>query len=209
MGIKKLFSAALKTVLIIFFTVSLFFAVLSVSLKLSNGGNAPVIFGFGFFEVLTDSMAPEINVGEVVITKKTKIEKLSVGDNITFKYREKINTHKIVEIRGDVIITRGVNAPADDGEPVAFDDVIGKVIAHSAAFGFFASFLKSWYGFVFFIIVPSFILISYETYNLGKKLKKRRGENHNAAKRRQEANAVREEIGALREKLRKSEHNDK
>ena len=200
MKAKKIISVLFKTIFIALFVFSLFCIASAVFLKISGKNKPAAIFGLSFFEVLTDSMQPEINVGEIVIVKKTAPEKLKAGDVITFRYNGITNTHKIVSIQDGKITTRGVNAPADD-EPIAFEAVIGKVIAHSAAFGWVFSFLKSPYGLVFLLIIPALILLAYETYNVKEKLKSCRAAK--AAARKSEIDKLKAERDALSGQIEK------
>lgn len=86
------------------------------------------IFGYSVFKVVTGSMADTINVGDVVFVKIKK-EKTDFykNDIIVFKQENSIITHRIVEIDGQNIITKG-DANNTEDEPITREEVIGKVI---------------------------------------------------------------------------------
>ncbi len=97
------------------------------------------IFGRAFFIVETGSMEPTINKGELIVVSERKNYK--VGDIVTILDNEKyIFTHRIVEIIGDNVVTKGDSNDLRD-EIVSNRNIIGKVIIHSKILGFFVIYL--------------------------------------------------------------------
>ena len=59
----------------------------------------PSFFGYKPFIVLSGSMEPTINTGDLAISKEIDTSTLKVGDIISFKIKDNIVvTHRIVEI---------------------------------------------------------------------------------------------------------------
>ena len=83
------------------------------------------IFGYTVFEVVTGSMSGTIEIDDYVIVKNTK--DINLKDIITFKDKKNYITHRVVEIRGDKIITRGDANNSNDIE-ITYDDIVGKVV---------------------------------------------------------------------------------
>ena len=83
-------------------------------------------FGYTTFEVSTGSMAPTLNIYDVILVEITKDVK--VGDIITYKYENELITHRIMEINGDNIITKG-DANNTEDKSITKDAIIGKVIS--------------------------------------------------------------------------------
>ena len=85
--------------------------------------------------VLTGSMSPTYDAGSVVVVKPTPVDKLEIGDAITFQERSghpAVVTHRIVSIAfaGDgsrQFITQGDANGAADPDPVKEAQVRGKV----------------------------------------------------------------------------------
>jgi len=70
------------------------------------------IFGYRFYHVLTQSMTPTFDPGDMIFIKICKPEEVKTGDIITFVPNQKVNaylTHRVVDI-----------VPAADGEPMRF-----------------------------------------------------------------------------------------
>lgn len=84
--------------------------------------------GFTSYVVLSGSMTPELNIGDLVYVKEC--DDIKVGDYITFYINDKKNivTHEVIEIDTDhCYITKGIANETADINPVQENDVIGKV----------------------------------------------------------------------------------
>lgn len=84
--------------------------------------------------VLTGSMAPAFNPGDVVIVKQTDAEDLQIGDVITFQAESdnpELTTHRITGVvltgEGRQYVTRGDANGADDPVPVKPEQIRGAV----------------------------------------------------------------------------------
>jgi len=93
-----------------------------------------LVFAFGlnviiFQVVISDSMVPEFQRGDLVLTQ-TVFKEPEVGDIITFKAADVQNpvTHRVTNIRGDLVTTKGDNNPLTDDYGTTKGDVIGKAI---------------------------------------------------------------------------------
>lgn len=82
-------------------------------------------FGYTAFNVVTGSMSPTLEIGDVILVKVEKDVKKD--DIITYYKDNNFITHRIVEIRGKEIITRGDSNNSSDS-PITKDMIIGKVV---------------------------------------------------------------------------------
>lgn len=94
----RIFSAAMSAiaVVVVFFSLSIV-----VITNASKAGNS--IFGYTFLQVLSDSMSPEFERGDVIVAQGYNGETLSVGDVVVFVAPSGANqgktvTHRIVEV---------------------------------------------------------------------------------------------------------------
>lgn len=82
-----------------------------------------------FMVVISDSMVPEFKRGDMIMTQ-TIFAQPEVGDIITFNAKD--NTvaisHRVIDIKGDVIITQGDNIGIPDNYRTTQKDVIAKAI---------------------------------------------------------------------------------
>lgn len=111
----------------------------------------PRIFGFEIYGVLSGSMEPAYPVGSVVFVKKEKPENIVVGDAITF-YLEGIDsvvaTHRVIGLNQEdkTFTTKGDANTVADGDPLPFEQLIGKVKASVPYLGYIALFIQTRYG---------------------------------------------------------------
>ena len=102
------------------------------------------IFGYKAYIIVTDSMKPNINSGDIIITKKNSKEDLKIGTVITFKNHEEIVTHRIVEIvDNEKYITKGDNNNIEDSEEVYYETIEGNVILRIPYLGNIIILLKN------------------------------------------------------------------
>ncbi|WP_297508600.1 signal peptidase I [Thermococcus sp.] len=116
-----------------------FFSLLSYLLLFLVAGVVVLhfVFGFQYVVILTDSMKPSINPGDLVITKPVDPSELRVGDVILYEVHIGGNTyritHRIVEIKTDpsgryYLVTKGDNRKYADPWNVYPEQVLGKVV---------------------------------------------------------------------------------
>lgn len=94
--------------------------VVSLLEKALNQGQNPTL------TVISNSMAPLLERGDLVTLSKLNFETLKKGDIITLTQREALTTHRVVTVTNEEIATKGdCNFLLD--EPITFSQVIGKV----------------------------------------------------------------------------------
>ncbi len=148
-GIPPLQAAKKSTNRKIFlFVYNLFFYTLTIGILLSSlmfafsEKSDAAIFGYRFYQVLTNSMAPQPDspsrgfyAGDIVLVKMTDGSKVKEGDIVTFQVGEgdRYLTHRMVERldelngeKGDYIVTKG-DANNSKDPPISADRVYGKV----------------------------------------------------------------------------------
>ena len=87
---------------IIFIICLALLAVVIATPKDANGSKVVSVAGYSVMSVLTGSMEPNYNVGDIVIVKKTNTDELKEKDVITFYSKEadmegQIVTHRIID----------------------------------------------------------------------------------------------------------------
>lgn len=112
-----------------------------------------ILFFAGFLPiapsaVVTGSMEPDIEPGDLVVIDKTACASLAVGDVIQFKRDGVAVLHRIAEITQSedeqiVFITKGDANNAPDSQPVSTDDVIGRYLFRIPKVGYIPIWLGS------------------------------------------------------------------
>ena len=132
------------------------------------------IAGFTPLVVLSDSMAPTFNSGDLIIIKACDTSKLAEGDIITFhtiiENAYALNTHRIYSIEETNGIrrytTKGDNNAIADTRMISDGDIVGKYVTRLPILGRLINFLSSATGFLLVIVVPMLLFFVYQVYHL-------------------------------------------
>lgn len=119
------------------------------------GDSLPMPFGYGVAVVLSGSMEPAFYKDDVIFVEQT--DEYAIGDVIVFQDRNILVTHRIIDIDGDMVQTKGdANNSADI--PIDRSSVKGKVIASLPYVGMLINILKTPVGTVT-ILIAAFLLL--------------------------------------------------
>ena len=149
-------------------------------------GQVSSVFGKSGLVVLSDSMAPTFNEGDLIWVDVIEYDTfdfstLEVGDVISYQVQVTnggetttiINSHRIVNIIEDIngyyhFYTKGDNAPADS-EPISESGVLAVWTgSRVAGAGKVVEFLTGSWGFFLFLVVPCFAFLVYEVFRFVK-----------------------------------------
>ena len=172
------FGKILSTIICI---IILFFIVFNITLIVEsyiNPDELPSFLGIKSFVIVSESMEPTIITNDVIFIVDTSKENLEVGDIISFRTGDYINTHRIVRIEEqngeDVYITKGDNNSNEDRTPVKFQDIEGKYLFRLSKIGKITEMLKSRITLVVLLIF--LVIIAYYEVRISKRKLKRKEE---------------------------------
>lgn len=127
------------------------------------------LFGYRYYTVLTPSMTPTYQVGDVVVVKLTDASNISVGDVITFNPSSESDaylTHRVAEVYPDYsgtgitcFRTKGDANDTEDSFLVDESRVIGTVVFHVPKIGYIVRFVQLKWYFVLPLIALLFLWI--------------------------------------------------
>lgn len=135
------------------------------------------LFGYRYYTVLTPSMSPAYNVGDMIFVRVGNIDDIQVGDVITFnpsQDSEAFLTHrvseKIVDYQGTGVTcfrTKGDANNAEDSFLIDEERVIGKVIFGVPVLGYIVRFVQlRWYFVLPIVIMIAVFLFLLKRYFL-------------------------------------------
>ncbi len=114
----------------------------------------PMPFGYGMSVVLSGSMESRLSVDDLVIIKAT--DSYKVDDIVLFQDGNSLVIHRIIEIDGDTVTTKGdANNVAD--EPINKSQIRGVLVYDIAKLGAVVNILKQ-PVFVILILAAAFLL---------------------------------------------------
>lgn len=108
--------------------------------QLADRNDLPKIFGFSQIIIISGSMQPDINAGDLIIIKEQAAYK--EDDIVTYRKDQVLITHRVVEANTSGVITKGDANNAND-DPVALSDIEGKVVLCIPGAGKFILFLRT------------------------------------------------------------------
>lgn len=159
--VKRVLSVVLVAVLVI---VLLYVLIARIS------GETPSMFGYSMLRVSSESMEPELKVGNIILVKKVEPDTLKKGDVITYQGEEgpvagKLITHQIVSEPYEkdglyYFTTRGIKTGALDDPEIDDTQILGKVMCKVPLLGTLYDFFSQWYGLAAFAAV---LLISFSS----------------------------------------------
>ena len=129
--------------------------------------NKLTLAGYSIYTVVTESMVPKYNVGDMILAKKTDPETLKIGDDVVYLGKQdtfagKIVTHQLIDIEltdtGKQFHTKGIANSIED-PVITGDQIQGKVITKLTILSIISKIVNNQYGFYFMIIIPTVVLV--------------------------------------------------
>ena len=120
---------------------------------------SPRFFDYYIFEVKSGSMENTIHINDYIIVKKTNDIKLN--DIVTYKKDNYYITHRVIDIDGNKVITKGDANNLQDDE-INRKDIIGKYICKSDFLKILIKYKIIIIGFIILIYIFSLLVDSDE-----------------------------------------------
>lgn len=138
------------------------------------------IFGFRTYVIASNSMAPVLKYGDVILIKEINYDDIKVNDIITYKgisgeFKGKVITHRVIDIVYNedtkVLKTKG---EANDGiDPdVHESQVYGKLVYKFVLISLISKVVRNKIGFVLFVFIPFALIFVLEVINMTKETKR-------------------------------------
>ena len=152
----------IKNICLLF--VALIICIIMVQ-RISN--NKITLGGYGIFAVVTKSMSPKYNVGDIILIRRCNITDIKVGNDIIYlgkkgKYKNKYITHQVVNIKKNKFYTKGLNNVLND-PVVDSSQIYGVVIVKLFVFSVMNKIFNNSYVFSFVIFV-TIIWLLFDIY---------------------------------------------
>ncbi|MBE6755410.1 MAG: signal peptidase I [Ruminococcaceae bacterium] len=153
--------------------------IILLSLFLITVSLAPKMSGYNGYYVISDSMSPAINKGDLVFTKEVEFADVEVGDVLTFKKKgnDRWFSHRVVKINTEEksFRTKGDHNNVEDPGYTSYDVVVGRVEKKVPFIGYFPFMLSTLWGKISLVAIYVFYF-AFEIDNATlKKLRKKEG----------------------------------
>ena len=168
---KKILKILLKVLYQIFMVLCALLIVIIVFQKITDNNKS--VAGYRIFRVVTGSMVPEYDIGEVVISKEMAPEAIEVGDDIVYlgefgEYSGKIIMHKVTQIDVDengnrTFHAKGLYSGSIEDPQIKADQIYGVVKLKSGILTLLYRLATSIYSsFIIVTILVLNVLISFK-----------------------------------------------
>ena len=161
--LKTIKSIFLGTLMVIYFA----FVIAMTVLLLNFNDYGVTEFGNKSMIIINDEISNDNYLkGDLVIVKKEKMEKLQVGQELfAYKVDEKGNVHIDLGKIGNLYPEEDAIS-FENGSTYSMEFVAGVPQEKHEKIGNFLSVVESKWGFLFIVLVPSFLIFVYEVYTL-------------------------------------------
>ena len=170
-ALKKAASILISTVLWAVILLAALFAFTTLATK--DSSHVASLAGYTPLSVVSDSMAPTFNAGDLIIIRKCDTSTLEKGDIITFH----TTINKAIRRAGGKTdyweqggvrsyVTKGDNNLIADVHMITDGDIVGKFVTRLPKFGKVVDFLSSSMGFLLVIVLPLLVFFIYQVYHL-------------------------------------------
>lgn len=148
------------------FIVLVVVAVAYVMLNIRGIGQKDYIPGIGPYKlmsVLSGSMSPTFNAGDVIVGKIVNPDVLNQGDIVTFRFGNSLTTHRIASVikeEGKLSFkTKGDNNNTEDLESVSEQKIVSRYIFRIPLLGFVVAYMKGPIGLIIIWALVIFIIL--------------------------------------------------
>ena len=184
------------TILCVILTPILIMNLTLIAKSYINKDEVPSVGGYLPLIVLTDSMYPVIESGDLIICTTAEAEDIVVGDVISFYdpmgNGTSVVPHRVLEIvteDGEISFrTKGDNNNTEDQVLVPADSLLGIYQSRIPGVGNVAMFMQTTTGLIVCVVVPIVLLVGYDV------LRRRKFEKS----QKQDTDALLAELEALR-----------
>ena len=138
--------------------------------KVTN--NKESFFGYRIFRVQTGSMIPKYNIGDVILVKEKDIDKIKVGDDVTYKgesgsVKGLLVTHRVIDIEEvdgkKAFHTKGIANNLED--PIVYGNQINGVVQTKLyILSLICLLLNNKYVFYFCGVLPLTIYVGFRIF---------------------------------------------
>lgn len=153
----------------------------------------PSFFGIKSYVIISGSMQPELEIGDIVIVKEKHEEELKVGDIISFRRGQLVITHRITDIMvlengSKQYKTKGDFNNVEDTEIVNEEQIEGKVVKTIANLGKILLFLKKSATIILVLVIYYFYLLHCQSTEQKKLTRERKRMRYEKQKNKEKTN---------------------
>ncbi len=160
---RKLLFTSYEVMSVVFLVVVATIGVVALYSKFSHTSQIKLL------SVVSGSMTPAIGVGSAVVVLSQA--DYYINDIVTYRLGSNLVTHRVI-FAHNYYLTKGDANKEIDPKTVSKNDIVGKVVLTLPYVGFLQESTKNPLGLLFFILVPSILIIIHESWIIIREMKK-------------------------------------
>ena len=149
----------------------------------------PAFLGYKMYVIISGSMQPELEVGDIVVVKKINPNDLKKDDVISFRKGQTIITHRIVEVKNAEeklqFLTKGDNNNTNDKDLVSDKEIEGIVVNKIQKLGKIVLKLRDKTLIIVIILIYYIFLMYDQSVQKRKNLRRIKREEYEEKKRKE------------------------
>ena len=149
----------------------------------------PAFLGYKMYVIISGSMQPELEVGDIVVVKKINPNDLKKDDVISFRKGQTIITHRIVEVKNAEeklqFLTKGDNNNTNDKDLVSDKEIEGIVVNKIQKIGKIVLKLRDKTLIILIILIYYIFLMYDQSVQKRKNLRRIKREEYEEKKRKE------------------------
>ncbi len=181
---NKVLGIIAKVIKYILITALVLFVFMVCLQRFTN--NRISLFNFRLFTVVSGSMEPKYNIGDVLVAVETKPEDVKIGDAVSYlgtkrELKDKVVTHQVIDIEKDkdgkyLFHTKGICTNCIVEDPIVKEDALYGVVKYKLVIlSYIYKVVGKPVGLFIFVILPLVYVIGSEVItSLLEKEEKRR-----------------------------------
>jgi signal peptidase len=155
-----------------FFAIILLFNTVLIVQSVTDESKVPDVFGYFPLVVLSDSMTPTLQSGDLVIYQKKTVDSISEGDVVAFydpdSSSNMIVTHRIVGMEENGFKTKGDANNAEDLSTVPNENLVGIYKARIPNLGNAVLYMQTTKGMLVCVVIPLCIVMIINGFGRGE-----------------------------------------
>lgn len=149
----------------------------------------PAFLGYKMYVIISGSMQPELEVGDIVVVKKINPNDLKKDDVISFRKGQTIITHRIAEVKNAEeklqFLTKGDNNNTNDKDLVSDKEIEGIVVNKIQKLGKIVLKLRDKTLIIVIILIYYIFLMYDQSVQKRKNLRRIKREEYEEKKRKE------------------------
>ena len=140
--VKKIFRWVFDIILFVILGIALIMAYNHIQINI-KGNTYTTMLGYSAFEVSTGSMSGTLEIADAILVKLIdQNETVNEDEIVVYSQGTALVTHRIVEVNGNQIVTKGDANSSKDPMPVKYENCIGIIKFHIPYLGHLILFVK-------------------------------------------------------------------